>query len=169
MIWRAVNRTGRSGGPAPSARGEHVPGRAGSGREDVEAITDVSRLVRLATMARLLLYEANAIEFDEAARQRLAEIHDRSVAAMSELLSDELRDELIDLQPRFSDAAAPTAAELRLAQAQLVGWLEGLFQGIRVALLTQQIASQEQLAQLYSEALHEERREEERETRAHYM
>jgi hypothetical protein len=141
-----------------------VPDRTGT-----VDVTDVGRLVRLAAMARMLLYEANTVELDEGARHRLADVYHRSVTALTELLSDELRDELVDLQPLLSGDELPTASELRVAQAQLVGWLEGVFQGVRVTLLTQQLASQDQLAQFYSEAMQQARRDQERGFRAPYL
>lgn len=164
MSGTVVRTSSEHGGTARSTGSEPTP-NAG----EKATVTDVGRLVRLASMTRMLLYEANTIELDEAARHRLADVHNRCVTAMSELLDRDLRDEFEDLQPLFSDDVLPTTAELRVAQAQLVGWLEGLFQGIRVTLITQQLASQEQLAGIYSEALHEKRLKDEREPGTPYL
>ena len=143
----------RDGGPGASGAGGSVPVRTDGGTPDV---SDVGKLVRLATMTRIQLDQANAVELDGAARKRLTSAHNRSVTAMAEVLSDELRDELADLQPLFTGDGEPTAGELRVAQAQLVGWLEGLLQGIRVTLLSQHLASEDELAQVYGETLREE-------------
>jgi hypothetical protein len=159
-----VVRTSPAHGDAARPPGPEPASNAG----DKTTVTDVGKLVRLASMTRMLLYEANTIELDEAARHRLADVHNRCVAAMSELLDRDLRDEFEHLQLLFSEDVLPTTAELRIAQAQLVGWLEGLFQGIRVTLLTQQLASQEQLAGIYSEAL-ERRPKDDREPGTPYL
>src|SRR5690606_22260814 len=84
----------------------------------------------------------------DAARARLAEIHERSLHELEEGLSPELLDELHRITLPFSEDSAPSDAELRIAQAQLVGWLEGLFHGIQTALVAQQMAAQAQLTQM---------------------
>lgn len=130
--------------------------------EEDRTITDPGKVVRLATMAQVLLGEANAVELDEAARERLADIYERSLDTLSELLSEDLQDELIDLGlGPMPDGSTPTTPELRIAQAQLVGWLEGLFHGVRATLATQHLAQQEELAELYADSLRSSKRERE--------
>lgn len=108
-----------------------------------EAITSPTKLIRIASMVRSLLDEARRAPLDEAGRRLLAEIHGRSIEELHDVLSDELRSELADVsQPFASDT--PSDSELRVAQAQLVGWLEGLFHGIQATLYTQQMAAQRQ-------------------------
>lgn len=131
---------------------------------------DPARIVRLAAMSQVLLGQTNSIELDEAARQRLADIYDRSVDALAELLSEDLRAELRELGiGDLPEGGPPTPAELHVVQAQLVGWLEGLFHGIRTALATQHLAQQEQLAQLYADALRSARQQEEKQRSVSYM
>jgi hypothetical protein len=89
---------------------------------------------------------------DEAGRQRLREIHEMSIHELEDGLSPELRDELERLTLPFG-AAVPSEAELRIAQAQLVGWLEGLFHGIQTALFSQQMAARQQLEEMRRRAL----------------
>jgi hypothetical protein len=132
-------------------------------------VRDPSKLVRLATMARILLREVNTAELDANGRQRMADAHRRSVEMLAELFPAQLREEFTALQPILADGRVPSASELRVAQAQLVGWLEGLFHGVHVALLSQRLASQEQLAHLYAEAMERERVESERARQAPYL
>jgi len=103
-----------------------------------------AKVMRIGTMIKQLLDEVRSAPLDDAARSRLAEIHERSLAELEEGLSPELVAELHRITLPFSDDA-PSDAELRIAQAQLVGWLEGLFHGIQTALVAQQMAAQAQL------------------------
>jgi hypothetical protein len=89
-----------------------------------------------------------AAPLDEAGRQRLMEIHRRSIVELEDGLSPELRDELERISVDFTEGATPSESELRIAQAQLVGWLEGLFHGIQAALVAQQMAARMQLEQM---------------------
>ena len=98
-------------------------------------------------MIKQLLEEVRAAPLDEAGRQRLREIHRRSITELEDGLAPELRDELERLTLPFTDDT-PSEAELRIAQAQLVGWLEGLFHGIQAALVAQQMAARMQLEQM---------------------
>jgi hypothetical protein len=100
-------------------------------------------------MIKQLLEEVRAAPLDEAGRQRLKEIHHRSIVELEDGLAPELREELDRLSLPF-DEATPSEAELRIAQAQLVGWLEGLFHGIQAALVAQQMAARLQLEQMRS-------------------
>ena len=112
------------------------------GRE--EFIEQPAKVMRVGTMLKQLLDEVRSATLDEASRDRLRDIYETSVHELGSALSPDLRDELGRLALPFSDDA-PSDAELRIAQAQLVGWLEGLFHGIQTALVAQQMAAQAQL------------------------
>ena len=99
-----------------------------------------AKVMRIGTMIKQLLEEVRAAPLDEAGRQRLREIHEMSIHELEDGLSPELRDELERLTLPFGETV-PSEAELRIAQAQLVGWLEGLFHGIQTALFAQQMAA----------------------------
>ena len=104
-------------------------------------------------MIKQLLEEVRAAPLDDASRNRLREIHATSIRELEEGLAPELRDELDRLTLPFTEGAVPSDAELRIAQAQLVGWLEGLFHGIQTALFAQQMAARAQLEQMRQGAL----------------
>jgi proteasome activator-like protein len=116
-----------------------------------EAITQPAKLLRIASMVRELLEQTRQTTLDEPGRKRLADIYARSVEELSEVLSPDLREELEQLAPPMD--GVPTEAELRVAQAQLVGWLEGLFHGIQAAMYAQQAAAQAQFAELQKRGL----------------
>ena len=116
-----------------------------------EAITQPAKLLRIASMVRELLEQTRQTTLDEPGRKRLADIYGRAVGELSEVLSPDLRDELGQLAPPME--AVPTEAELRVAQAQLVGWLEGLFHGIQAAMFAQQAAAQAQFQELQRRGL----------------
>ncbi|MGH9023663.1 MAG: proteasome activator [Acidimicrobiia bacterium] len=126
--------------------GADTPGE-GAPEPAKEAIAHPARLIRIASMVRNMLEEVRQAPLDVAARRRLREIHDRSVIALRDMLSPDLERELADMVLPFS-SAAPSEPELRIAQAQLVGWLEGLFHGIQATLFTQQAAAQAQLEEM---------------------
>jgi hypothetical protein len=107
-----------------------------------------AKVMRIGTMIKQLLEEVRSAPLDEAARARLAEVHERSLHELEDGLSPELIDELHRITLPFADEQTPSDAELRIAQAQLVGWLEGLFHGIQTALVAQQMAAQAQLTQM---------------------
>jgi hypothetical protein len=111
-----------------------------------ESITQPAKLLRIASMVRELLEQTRQTTLDEPGRKRLADIYGRAVGELSEVLSPDLREELEQLAPPIEEV--PTEAELRVAQAQLVGWLEGLFHGIQAAMFAQQAAAQAQFAEL---------------------
>jgi Protein of unknown function (DUF2587) len=119
---------------------------------DARSLTDLveqpAKVMRIGTMIKQLLEEVRAAPLDEASRNRLREIHGRSVRELEEGLAPELRAELDRLALPFTEDAVPSDAELRVAQAQLVGWLEGLFHGIQTALFAQQMAARQQLEQM---------------------
>jgi hypothetical protein len=107
-----------------------------------------AKVMRIGTMIKQLLEEVRAAPLDEASRARLREIHENSIKELEDGLAPELREELHRLSLPFTDEAIPSDAELRIAQAQLVGWLEGLFHGIQTALFAQQMAARAQLEQM---------------------
>jgi hypothetical protein len=131
------------------------PGLAGT--DEDKSVTDLvqqpAKVMRIGTMIKQLLEEVKAAPLDDASRNRLREIHKTSIAELEEGLAPELRDELERLALPFGDDAVPSDAELRIAQAQLVGWLEGLFHGIQTALFAQQMAARAQLEQMRQGAL----------------
>ncbi len=111
-----------------------------------ETITEPAKLLRIASMVRELLDETRQASIDEPGRRRLAEIYERSVGELRDTLSDDLREELATLAPPID--GVPTESEIRVAQAQLVGWLEGLFHGIQAAMFAQQAAARAQFEEL---------------------
>jgi hypothetical protein len=112
-----------------------------------ESVSEPAKVMRIGAMVRQLLEEVRQAPLDEAGRTRLREIYELSVKELAEGLSPELRDELAQFALPF-ETGAPTEAELRIAQAQLVGWLEGLFHGIQATLFAQQMAARAQLDEL---------------------
>jgi hypothetical protein len=104
-----------------------------------ETISQPAKVIRIGAMTKELLEEVRRAELDEASRSRLKEIFETSVRELAEGISPDLREELSRLTLPFDDGV-PSDAELRVAQAQLVGWLEGLFHGIQAAMFTQQAA-----------------------------
>jgi hypothetical protein len=104
--------------------------------------------MRIGTMIRQLLEEVKSAPLDDAARGRLAEIHERSIKELEDGLAPELVEELERINLPFPDDATPSDAELRIAQAQLVGWLEGLFHGIQTAIAAQHAAREHAVAQM---------------------
>ncbi len=112
-----------------------------------------AKVMRIGTMIKQLLEEVRAAPLDEASRNRLREIHTSSIRELEQGLAPELREELERLSLPFTDESTPSDAELRIAQAQLVGWLEGLFHGIQTALFAQQMAARVQLEEMRRRAL----------------
>ncbi|MFO7299870.1 MAG: DUF2587 domain-containing protein [Actinomycetes bacterium] len=119
--------------------------------EEESLITEPSKLLRIASMTRAMLEEARQAPLDEGGRLRMAEVYERSVAELAEILSADLQEEFRDMMIPLSREGA-TESELRVAQAQLIGWLEGLFHGIQATLWSQQMAAQAQLAQMQAQA-----------------
>jgi hypothetical protein len=113
-----------------------------------ESVASPAKVMRIGSMVKQLLDEVRAAPLDERSRERMAEIYGTSVEALASALSPDLQAELRDLAPPFKDGEIPTEAELRVAQAQLVGWLEGLFHGIQATLFAQQLAARQQLEQM---------------------
>ena len=124
---------------------------------DGKSLTDLveqpAKVMRIGTMIKQLLEEVRAAPLDDASRNRLREIHKTSIRELEEGLAPELREELERLTLPFNEDGVPSDAELRIAQAQLVGWLEGLFHGIQTALFAQQMAARQQLEQMRQGAL----------------
>ncbi|HCT77696.1 MAG TPA: DUF2587 domain-containing protein [Micromonosporaceae bacterium] len=113
-------------------------------------IEQPAKVMRIGTMIKQLLEEVRSAPLDEKGRQRLVEIHRRSITELEDGLAPELRDELERISIDFTEETTPSESELRIAHAQLVGWLEGLFHGIQAALVAQQMAARMQLEQMRS-------------------
>ncbi len=113
-----------------------------------ETVTEPAKVMRIGSMVKQLLEEVRQSPLDVASRERLAEIYERSIVEVSEALSPDLREELHMLALPFKDGVVPSEGELRVAKAQLVGWLEGLFHGIQATLFAQQLAARQQIEQL---------------------
>ncbi|MFM8793924.1 MAG: proteasome activator [Acidimicrobiales bacterium] len=120
----------------------------GSGGMPTESVTEPAKVMRIGSMVRQLLEEVRSTQLDEASRERLAEIYERSIVEISHALSPDLAQELQMLALPFKDGEIPTDGELRIAKAQLVGWLEGLFHGIQATLFAQQLAARQQIEQM---------------------
>jgi Bacterial proteasome activator len=121
---------------------------AGGERPVVEMVEQPAKVMRIGSMIRQLLDEVRAAPLDEKSRARLAEIHQSSIKELEDGLAPELVAELDRLSLPFAEGDTPSEAELRIAQAQLVGWLEGLFHGIQTTLFAQQMAARAQLEQM---------------------
>ena len=115
---------------------------------DAETVSEPGKVMRIGSMIKQLLEEVRQAPIDERSRVRLREVYEMSVKELAGSLSPDLRDELVGLTLPFADDAVPSESELRIAQAQLVGWLEGLFHGIQATLFAQQMAAQAQLQQM---------------------
>jgi len=137
---------GTDGAPVVDDAAEAAPSDAG------EQVSSPTKLIRIAAMVRNMLDEVRRAPLDDAGRSRLREIHEKSLEELKSVLSPDLRQELSDMVLPFT-SDTPSESELRLAQAQLVGWLEGLFHGIQATLFTQQAAAQGQLDQVRRRAI----------------
>jgi hypothetical protein len=140
-----------------SQHGEEHPAEVAEHEDDeTQTITaqveQPQKVMRIGTMIKQLLEEVRAAPLDEAGRARLREIHESSIRELEDGLAPELREELERLTLPFN-GEVPSEAELRIAQAQLVGWLEGLFHGIQTALFAQQVAARQQLEEMRRRAL----------------
>jgi len=125
------------------------PGTGPDGQEGEvrEAVEQPAKVMRIGSMIKQLLEEVRGAALDVASRDRLREIYDTSIQELTSALSPDLRDELARLTPPFAEDT-PSEAELRVAKAQLVGWLEGLFHGIQATLFAQQMAARQQLDEM---------------------
>ena len=131
-----------------------APGEAETNAEDenTDFISQPAKVMRIGSMVKSLLDEARSAPLDEAGRARLREIYEMSIHELSGALSPDLGAEIAKMAPPFS-AEVPTESELRVAQAQLVGWLEGLFHGIQASLFAQQAAAAAQLEKMRDRSL----------------
>ncbi|MGQ0434674.1 MAG: bacterial proteasome activator family protein [Microthrixaceae bacterium] len=118
-----------------------------------EFVESPGKVMRIGSMIKQLLEEVRQSDLDEPSRERLREIYETSVTELASALSPDLQDELKRLAHPFDTPAVPSEAELRIAKAQLVGWLEGLFHGIQATLFAQQVAARQQLEQMQGRAL----------------
>ena len=139
---------GPDGRPVGMARVPQRDGDDDGGQTVGGMVEQPAKVMRIGTMIKQLLEEVKAAPLDEASRNRLRDVHASSIRELEEGLAPELRDELDRLTLPFSESETPSEAELRIAQAQLVGWLEGLFHGIQTALFAQQMAARAQLEQM---------------------
>ncbi|HEU4674351.1 MAG TPA: bacterial proteasome activator family protein, partial [Motilibacteraceae bacterium] len=134
--------------------GMAVEGAPGDGEDEGGSVADLveqpAKVMRIGSMIKQLLEEVKAAPLDDASRHRMREIHERSIVELKEGLAPELREELERISLPFTEDQAPSEGELRIAHAQLVGWLEGLFHGIQAALVAQQMAARVQLEQMRS-------------------
>ena len=132
-----------TGAESPASESARADGLARA-QQDQADVSSPAKVMRIGTMVKQLLEEVRGTELDEKGRERLAEIHRRSIDELEEGLSKDLIDELERLDLPFdSTDGPPTTSELRIAQAQLVGWLEGLFHGIQTAIMAQQAMAQQ--------------------------
>jgi len=139
---------GHSGGASPSEIAPDQPEE-----DDIsESVQQPAKVMRIGSMVKQLLDEVRSASLDEASRTRLREIYEQSIRELAGALSPDLAQELDRMALPF-DESAPSEAELRIAQAQLVGWLEGLFHGIQATLLAQQMAARAQLDQMRQRGL----------------
>jgi hypothetical protein len=134
------------------APADHADEGEAPSAESRASYVQAPKLMRIASMTRAMLDEIRQAPLDEPGRRRLAEIHERSLAEMNDVLSEDLRQELADIFTPIS-AESASESELRIAQAQLVGWLEGLFAGIQATLLHQQAAMASQLQEMRMRAI----------------
>ena len=147
---------GPDGRPLGMAR---VPGSGQDGDADKDdrgvpaMVEEPAKVMRIGTMIKQLLEEVRAAPLDDASRNRLRDIHASSIRELEQGLAPELREELERITLPFTEGETPSDAELRIAQAQLVGWLEGVFHGIQTALFAQQMAARAQLEEMRRRAL----------------
>ncbi|MEI6624227.1 MAG: bacterial proteasome activator family protein [Actinomycetes bacterium] len=146
--------------PAPEAATEGGPAQVITrsdddtpGRPIVELVEQPAKVMRIGSMIKQLLDEVRSAPLDDASRSRLKQIYERSIIELEDGLAPELVHELDRLTLPFSRDATPSDAELRIVQAQLVGWLEGLFHGIQTALFAQQMQAQAQLEEMRRRAI----------------
>jgi hypothetical protein len=151
----------QAGAPAPAPGQPEIvvvpgsdgaPGERGAEATAGEAVAEPAKVMRIGAMVRQLLEEVRRAPLDERGRARLREIHETAIREVAEGLSPDLQQELAQFSLPFVDST-PSEAELRVAQAQLVGWLEGLFHGIQAALFAQQMAARAQLEELHRRGL----------------
>jgi len=142
-------------GQAPDSAGQgDAPGGASNdGVAPRESVSEPAKVLRIGSMVKTLLEEVRQAPLDEKSRTRLREIYEQSIHDLSEGLSPDLVAELERMALPFDEGAPPSESELRIAQAQLVGWLEGLFHGIQATLMSQQMAARSQLEEIRQRGL----------------
>ena len=143
-----AERPGTSSAISP----DEVLGGGSDEKKTTESVNEPAKVLRIGSMVKTLLDEVRAAPLDDKSRVRLREIYEQSIHDLSEGLSPDLVEELGSLALPF-DSEAPSDAELRIAQAQLVGWLEGLFHGIQATLMSQQMAARAQLEEMRQRGL----------------
>lgn len=131
--------------PTPNEQEAHVLDE--QDKSALETVTAPAKVMRIGSMIKQLLDEVHSMTLDMPSRERLAEIYERSIVELTEALSPDLQEELRMLALPFNDGEVPTDAELRVAKAQLVGWLEGLFHGIQATMFAQQLSMRQQSEQ----------------------
>jgi hypothetical protein len=136
----------------PPIPGEVVVGEQ-QDQQPTESVPSPAKVMRIGAMVRQLLEEVRHAPLDEAGRDRMRDIYDISVRELSDSLSPDLAQELGRVARPFTGEETPSEAELRVAQAQLVGWLEGLFHGIQATLFAQQMSARNQLEEMRRRAL----------------
>jgi Protein of unknown function (DUF2587) len=143
--------------PPPPPAGAPIPGEVVAAEPEAslpnESVASPAKVMRIGAMVRQLLEEVRHAPLDEAGRDRMREIYDISVRELSDSLSPDLAEELGRVARPFAGDETPSEAELRVAQAQLVGWLEGLFHGIQATLFAQQMTARNQLEEMRRRAL----------------
>jgi hypothetical protein len=139
---------GPDGQPVAAAEGRPDEGDGDDLRELTDLVEQPAKVMRIGSMIRQLLEEVKSAPLDDASRNRLKEIHRSSIKELESGLAPELVEELERLSLPFTDEGTPSDAELRIAQAQLVGWLEGLFHGIQTAIYAQQVSARAQFEQM---------------------
>jgi hypothetical protein len=144
---------GPDGQPVGALAMPQGPEDDGQGESIGDMVEQPAKVMRIGTMIKQLLEEVRAAPLDDASRNRLRDIHAASIRELEEGLSPELREELERITLPFTEGETPSDAELRIAQAQLVGWLEGVFHGIQTALFAQQMAARAQLEDVRRKAL----------------
>jgi hypothetical protein len=147
-----VGPDGRPVGTVPFPQTAHDDGDDG-GTHVGDLVEQPAKVMRIGTMIKQLLEEVRAAPLDDASRNRLRDIHASSIRELEQGLAPELREELARITLPFTEGETPSDAELRIAQAQLVGWLEGVFHGIQTALFAQQMAARAQLEEMRRKAL----------------
>jgi hypothetical protein len=148
-----VGPDGRPVGTMPVPQPARGDDEQDGGAEIAAMVEEPAKVMRIGTMIKQLLEEVRAAPLDDASRQRLRDIHAASIRELEDGLSPDLREELERITLPFGEDATPSDAELRIAQAQLVGWLEGVFHGIQTALFAQQMAARAQLEEMRRRAL----------------
>ena len=133
------------GAEAPAETAEVAEPAEPADEPVTEQVESPAKVMRVGSMIKQLLDEVRSTELDESSRDRVREIYETSVRELASALSPDLQAELERLSPPFDDDEVPSEAELRVAKAQLVGWLEGLFHGIQATLFAQQMAARQQL------------------------